>query len=66
MFPESQIRDILEYVWKNPYSDFYVRRFRECGISSPDEIRTPEDFQVLPLITRDILHQSPGVFSMRI
>ena len=59
MFPEREIRDILEYVWNNPYSDFYARRFRECGMRSPEDIKTLEDFQALPFISRDYLASDP-------
>ncbi len=48
-----KIRKILKWVWENPNSSFYRGRYKKAGIKSWKEIKTIEDFEKLPYLTRE-------------
>lgn len=48
-----RLKRLLEHAYTNV--PFYRRRFDEAGIR-PDSIRTPEDMQYIPILTRQDIH----------
>ena len=46
----KRLKELLDYAYEQ--SPFYRRRWEECGVR-PESIKTPEDFQKLPLLTRE-------------
>jgi len=50
----DKIRNILELVLNSPYSDFYRKKYQEAKVNiRPEDIRTYEDFQKIPFLTKE-------------
>lgn len=47
-----KLKAIVKYAIDNPYSSFYKKKYAKAGIGKPD-IKTWEDFQKLPFLTRE-------------
>ena len=54
-YQNKKLRKIVKYAYEN--SPFYHRKFRQVGIS-PEEIRTVEDLNKLPIIRKDELRKN--------
>lgn len=55
-----KLKKAVENAYENPYSDFYRKHFKKNNFS-PDLIKTPEDWQKVPVLTRENL-ATTGVF----
>lgn len=54
----KQIQQILKYVWENKYSSFYRDKYTKAGINPIKDIKTLDDFQKIPFLTKEELVNS--------
>ncbi len=58
-----KIKKVLEFAWSNPYSSFYKEKYKKAGVKSIKDIKTWDDFDKLPYLTRDeIVEAGPEKF----
>lgn len=43
---------MLKFVWENPYSDFYRKKYEGAGFNPFTDFKKPEDIQKIPLLTK--------------
>ncbi len=53
-----QLEGLRRQVAQGLKTDFYRKRFAECGISSPEDIGTPDDIRKLPFTTKGDLRDA--------
>ena len=59
----KKIKSIFEFAWDNPYSTFYKDKYKKAGIKSVKSLKTWDDFNRLPYLTRDeIVEAGPEKF----
>lgn len=59
----DKIKRIFDLAWNNPYSSFYKEKYKKAGIKSIKNIKTWQDFNNLPFLTREeIVEAGPEKF----
>lgn len=49
----AKVKKILDFVWENPHSDFYRKKYCQAKIHLSPDVLSLEDFQKLPFLTRE-------------
>jgi phenylacetate-CoA ligase len=57
----KKVKEILKFVWENPYSDFYRQKYKKAGINPVREVKKPQDFFRLPFLTKPELASTPSL-----
>ncbi|MDP3052951.1 MAG: hypothetical protein Q8N22_03310 [bacterium] len=52
------LKEVLSFVWDNPYSDFYRKKYEAAGFKKKD-VLNPKNFKHLPFLTRQELEAVP-------
>ncbi|MDO8664029.1 MAG: hypothetical protein Q7K44_00535 [Candidatus Liptonbacteria bacterium] len=52
------IKELLSFVWNNPHSDFYAKKYKLAGLTG-EQVLDAENFSKLPLLTRTELESTP-------
>ncbi len=58
MLEINTIAELLSFVWNNPHSDFYAKKYKSAGLTEK-QVLDAENFHKLPLLTRTELESTP-------
>ena len=54
----EKIKKVLKFVWENPHSDFYRKKYEAAGFNPASALLAPGDFERVPFLLREELAQT--------
>lgn len=48
----AQLSEVLKFVWENPYSDFYIKKYLSAGFDPIRDFKEPNDIVKIPSLSR--------------